>query len=498
MIDCGRGGSGHTVLPDLKALDSLGVPLRAVFFSHGHEDHIGAREALIRRFPTLSCHGSRETRCFIETRHPSPLYRGRFDLLQHGVSVTAGAFQVTPFSVPHSLPGAMGFVLKVAGFTLVHSGDFYLGTKSCPPALDGLKEIVRQKPVDLLLVDGTGLTNPGRDLEEREVAEQIKHIAGLVPGRVFATLFSSHIQRMAAFAEAAAAGARPLYVEGASLEQACSIAADLGMPFAGRANREQRLERGADFPERALVLLAGCQGENGSAFQRLVESGCIRGEDGFVYGARIIPGHWSRVSALLDQVARNTRRLWLGRSGGVHASGHAAAPEIQTLVKSLSPRFVLPVHAPTHYLVQAQRLLEADGYEQGRILTATTGQVLELSRSGARFVRDTALPEQATRVLEEERRVLGELGFAVIVLPRQGTRLGRVSITTRGFLQAEERGDFLQTLADQLEGTAQNEIHEGRASNRQLRAALQREALAMFEHEFGAAPWVLCHILSFP
>ena len=112
------------VIPDFSYLRANAEKLRAVFLTHGHEDHVGALPYFCRDF-SAPIYGTRLTQGLVRVKlkehklSPEPLRE-----VKAGESVKAGAFEVEFFSVAHSIPDACGLIIRTPLGTIVHTGDF--------------------------------------------------------------------------------------------------------------------------------------------------------------------------------------------------------------------------------------------------------------------------------------------------------------------------------------------------------------------------------------
>lgn len=114
LVDCGLN------LRRLKlALAQRGCTpddLDAVFVTHEHSDHVGGVFALRRRHGVTVWGSSGTWQAVAERAGAAPV---AFEVASHGVTLTLGALQVTPFAVPHDAAEPLQLV--------VHAGNARLG-----------------------------------------------------------------------------------------------------------------------------------------------------------------------------------------------------------------------------------------------------------------------------------------------------------------------------------------------------------------------------------
>jgi ribonuclease J len=144
------------VIPDFNYLRQQGA--RAVFLTHGHEDHVGALPYFFREFK-CPVYSSKLTDGLIRVKlnEHRQLAQAELHVVKPGESVQAGVFEVEFFTVAHSIPDACGLIIKTPLGPIVHTGDFKLDHT---PVMDQHTDLIRLAQVGaegclLLLADST-------------------------------------------------------------------------------------------------------------------------------------------------------------------------------------------------------------------------------------------------------------------------------------------------------------------------------------------------------
>ncbi|HQW51563.1 MAG TPA: ribonuclease J, partial [Tepidiformaceae bacterium] len=129
------------VIPDFSYLRENREKLRAVFLTHGHEDHVGALPYFMREF-NVPIYGARLTDGLIRVKlQEHRLLQGaETHVVVPGEVITAGVFEVEFFPVAHSIPDACGLIIRTPLGPVVHTGDFKLDHT---PVMDQHTDLIR-------------------------------------------------------------------------------------------------------------------------------------------------------------------------------------------------------------------------------------------------------------------------------------------------------------------------------------------------------------------
>jgi ribonuclease J len=106
-------------------LDSL----QGIVFTHGHEDHIGGLPYLIMQLDAhdpIPIYGTPLTLGLISVKLKEHGLLGRVTQyeLREGTRTSMGPFEVEPIAVNHSIPDAVGLVIRTPAGIVYHTGDF--------------------------------------------------------------------------------------------------------------------------------------------------------------------------------------------------------------------------------------------------------------------------------------------------------------------------------------------------------------------------------------
>ena len=103
--------------------------LLGIVFTHGHEDHIGGLPYLIMQLDPhdpIPIYGTPLTLGLISVKLKEHGQLGRVTQhpIREGQHARLGPFDVEPIAVNHSIPDAVGLVIRTPAGALFHTGDF--------------------------------------------------------------------------------------------------------------------------------------------------------------------------------------------------------------------------------------------------------------------------------------------------------------------------------------------------------------------------------------
>jgi ribonuclease J len=447
-------------IPDVSYLRALGDRFRAIFLTHGHEDHIGALPYVLDEHP-VPVWGTPLTLGFVRER-----------LREHGIAATlatygrepcrVGPFSVEPFAMTHSIPDSVGLAIRTPVGTIVHTGDFKLDQTPLDGRLPDIARLAElgAEGVLLLFSDSTNVERAGITPSERTVGTELDAIFRQATGRVLVTTFSSHIHRMQQVVNVARRFGRRVALVGRSLVSHVGVARDLGLLDVPDGVLVDLADARDLPPERVTLITAGSQAEAASALVRIAMDDhklvTLSPGDVVVLSSRIIPGNERAISSLVNHLYRRGAVVYYDRVAHVHVSGHASQEELKLVLNLVRPRHFVPVHGEYRHLVRHLRLAAEVGVPPERCHLLEDGDVLEIDAAGARraervtagrvFVDGKGIGEVEGVVLRD-RRHLSQDGLVLAVLAihqRSGEIVAGPDLVSRGVVGEEASPEVLE------------------------------------------------------
>ncbi len=451
------------VIPDMSYLIENRKRVRALFITHGHEDHTGSIPYFLREFQ-VPIYGT-------------PLVLGlvREKLKEHnlelpptsrpykpGDRVGAGVFRVEPFRVNHSIADAVGLAVHTPVGTIVHTGDFKFDHTPVDGQVADFHRLadLGNRGVQVLLADSTNADRPGYTPSEKTVGAALDDIVSRASGRVLVATFASNVHRIQQVITAARRHGRKVAVIGRSIENTVQVALELGYLSAPNGTLIGVEDIRRLPPEKLVILTTGTQGEPMSALarmasgeHRLVE---IIPGDTVVIAATPVPGNESMVYRVVDNLYRLGAKVMHGRESGVHVSGHGAQEELKLMHTLLRPRYFIPIHGEYRHLMRHAELARESGIPRENVLVGENGTVFEVTRdsariagkvqSGAVMVDGLGVGDVGNIVLRD-RRQLAQDGILIVVASidkQTGAVLSGPDLVSRGFVYMREAEQLIE------------------------------------------------------
>jgi ribonuclease J len=350
----------------------------AVFYTHGHEDHIGLFEYIPE---DISQYMSEGTKGLLEIKY-DVLYEGanlkvneflekECDSLEYSDAlnrliyadnkckllnkiqvwqrtsprkvlecICIGDIKVTPFFNCHSIYDSHMFFIEADGKRIWHMGDYrehgYLGKGLIPT----LKKYATD--IDVLITEGTMLKREDKCIHERIVSYKMQNVMRAFK-YVFVLASATDIERLAAIKRASIDAAKPLYISSLFMKKTMVYFTE----------RESKLSKGL-FSFEPLFY-------NDRMLKKLKQTGMT-----MVVGT----SQMKRVKGLLDKLPQEETLLIYSSWDGyykdpeqvkvnpkykefrdmfynvvdIHTSGHADRQTIEKVIKTVKPKEVVCIH----------------------------------------------------------------------------------------------------------------------------------------------------------
>jgi ribonuclease J len=486
------------VVPDISYLMENRQHVRAIFLTHGHEDHIGALPWVLSEL-NVPVYGTEFTLAYVEDKldEHGLLDDAELRELKANERVKIGPFTVHPIAVTHSLVDCVAFAIHTPLGVIIHTGDFKVDPTPTDTKLFDLHAFAEygKEGVLALLQDSTNVERRGYTPSERAVRRKFEEIFGNTDRRLFISCFSSSIHRIKLAVELAWEFGRKIAFVGRSMNNSAEIAEDLGYIEIPEGLLIHPGEVKNFAPEKVCVLISGTQGEPMSALSRAAvdshKHAKIEKGDTVMLSSRIIPGNEKSIYRMIDHLFRREAHVIYddGSNPPIHVSGHASQEELKLIINLVKPRYFIPVHGEYRQLKLHAELAASMHRSVGSVMLIESGDILELDELGARKAGRANVGRvcidsgSRTDVVEDliikDRRHISEDGIVLPIIAINkltGRAEGAPEIVTRGFNPGED--GFMtgarQLVIQTLEQSSEEEKGDYGVIKEKIRADLKR------------------------
>ncbi|MFK7872876.1 MAG: ribonuclease J [Oligoflexales bacterium] len=414
----------HGMLPDLEPFyKQLGEP-NAYVITHGHEDHIGALPAVLKRW-NKPVYATPWTVDLIEQKLEQHGLKAEIHTVQAGQTIQVGELSFRYVHVNHSIPHACALLISNKHTKVFHTGDFKFDFEAPDKPID-VEELkaIGDQGVHAVVADSTNAHKDGMGPSEVSTLPALRKLLSQAEGRTFVTTFASNLWRLRNVAKLCQELGKRLYVEGRGIHKSLDLAKKHGL---------------WDFPddwivqEKALdhienkdlvIMLTGSQGEPRSALMRIAygEHRFLHFEEGdtLLYSARMIPGNERSIFQLFSELRYYGVDIITPREENIHVSGHAYGGEVERLMDLLRPTHYFPVHGTFSQLMDHGQRAENKGIpttvlQDGECVNITAeGVNVESSPGVSAIYLDQDSPLMLSHATLRERLRIGETGLLVL------------------------------------------------------------------------------------
>jgi ribonuclease J len=493
------------VLPQFDYVVENQDKLRGIVLTHGHMDHIGGLPYLMRQI-SAPIYGTALTIGMVkkQLQEGKVLQQASLHVIESKDTIQLGPFTIQPFPVAHSIPGAVGLVIDTPVGAIVHTGDYKLDETPAGGQITDLDYLRQLTPNGVLamLADSTNADKPGHTPTEKLVADELDRLfTEAKGGRIIIATFASLLARLQEIIFLAQKHGRKVALTGRSLEENVMLARELGYM---KIPEHLLVPADANIPDKKLLILStGSQGEPRSALNRMAQGEHkqvqVKPGDTIIISGGTIPGNEEEVGRMLNKLFERGANVIYGKLATVHVSGHGSRDEIQAMIQTVQPKYLIPVHGETRHLHLHARMAHQMGIPSDSIFILENGDTW--STDGAKawleepvaasdiFVDGHLVGEVAALVMRDRQR-LSQDGFIVALIPvdSRNRLAGEPEIISRGFVPVNDSKELLQA--------ARKEIKQQFKRSRKVAQESIREALQnFFYRETQSRPVVLSSII---
>ena len=450
------------VIPDYTFLKQNESKIKALFITHGHEDHIGGIVSLLQTVnipyiyaPNQACGLIRKK--IAEKNIP---YKNLIVYTEKTV-VKTNYFNVEFFITTHSIPDSHGVCIHSPNGSIVITGDFKFDLTPIGPVANLHKMAsIGKKGVTLLLSDSTNALNPGMSKSESKVDEALNDIFDCTDGRIIIATFASNIYRLKHIVDTCYRRGRKIAIFGRSMENNIEISIEGG--YIKHKDIFVTPEEANKLPlNKVCLLCTGSQGEPLAALTRIADGSHrqikIQEGDTVIFSSSTIPGNALSISRTINKLYLKGVTVYTNTSlNDIHTTGHGSEEELKLMLRLINPKYFMPVHGEYRMLKRHAEIAIECGIPEENTFVLNNGDVLSINKGKVK--RDGSVPANDIYVdgnrlgdvsnsVMRDRRSMSNDGIVIACATISNDKLlTKPNITTRGFVTVNESEDILKNL----------------------------------------------------
>ncbi|ATZ18263.1 ribonuclease J [Mesoplasma melaleucae] len=453
----------NAVIPDYSYLKENEKKIKALFITHGHEDHIGGIHYLVKQVNIPVIYAPELAAALIRDRLKEHKLTDK-TIVKEYVADDVWAtknLRVSYAALNHSIPDAFGILVETPNGNIFSTGDYKFDWSPLGHFAELSKlASMGDKGIELLMADSTNAEVEGYTPGEKGIMENIDKLFLKAKGRIFITTFASNVHRIQQIVELANKYDKKVVILGRSIERIIKIIRQMGHL---KINDKMFIKANdiEKYPANKIMIIStGSQGEPMAALSRIAtnrhQSISIIPGDTVIFSSSPIPGNRADVEILINRLTRiGANVIESSLSNRIHTSGHASQEEQKLLFTLLRPNYFMPMHGEFRMLKKHIETAESVNLESGHGFVMANGDQLELLQGKASigkridadaiYVDGKDMTAHASNIIRE-RDILSKDGLISVVVSidsQTNKLLCTPRIISRGSFYVKDSGNII-------------------------------------------------------
>lgn len=502
------------VIPDYTFLKENEDKIKALFITHGHEDHIGSIPFLLQTVKIPVIYAPNQAANLIKKKiSERNIGYDNIIIYDESTNIKFKNIEVEFIATTHSIPDSYAIVVRTPNGVIVESGDYKFDLSPIGP-MANLQKMARigEQGVTLLMNESTNAEREGVSLSESKVDATLSDLFSKQRGRIIIATFASNVYRLKHIIETAKRHHRKVALFGRSMETQVEIAIQSGyiedtstIITADEANRLK--------PEEVCLLCTGSQGEPLAALSRIA-NGTHRQikllpSDTVIFSSSPIPGNGEAVANTLNLLALKGVKTYTNTLlNDVHSSGHGNQEELKLMIRLLKPKYVMPIHGEYRMLREHTDLAVSCDVPRENTFIMQNGEMLSILNGVVKRDKSFACYDvyvdgnrigDIGSVVIKDRKIMARDGILVLVCNidlKKRILLGKVTIATRGFILVNENEALIKQIENKATEIIIKELQSKKFNYSELKTNVINEVNTYIIEKTGRKPIILPVIMD--
>ena len=501
------------VIPDFTFLKKNESKIKALFITHGHEDHIGGIPFLLQTVNIPAIYAPNQAIGLIRKKldEKNIQYKNLFVYTEE-TKVKFKNMEVEFFRTTHSIPDSHGICIHTPNGTIVTTGDFKFDLTPIGPMANLYKMAkIGKMGVTLLLSDSTNALNEGFSNSESKVDEALSDIFSKTDGRIIIATFASNIYRLKHIVDTCKRNNRKIVTFGRSMETNIDISIQSGYI----KNKEIFItpEEANHLPSNKVCLLCtGSQGEPLAALSRIANGSHrqikLHPDDIVIFSSSTIPGNALSVSRTINKLYLKGVEVYTNTSlSDIHTTGHGSEEELKLMLRLINPKYFMPFHGEYRMLKKHADIAVDCGIPKENTFVLSNGDVLSLYKgkikkdgyiqAGDVYVDGNRIGDVSNAVMKD-RKIMANDGIVIVIAnidTINNKLLINPNITTRGFVLVNDNFELLKKL-EEISANAINSKLSSKTNYSEIKGEIINSLAPYIYETTGRKPIILPVIMD--
>ena len=502
------------VIPDFTFLKKHENKIKALFITHGHEDHIGGIAFLLQTVNVPAIYAPNQACGLIKRKLiDRNISYDNLKVYNEDTVVKFKHLTVEFFATTHSIPDSHGIIISTPYGKIVETGDFKFDLTPIGPMSNIHKmSDTGKNGVRLLMSESTNALSPGFSMSESKVEEELQEIFEKKKGRIIIATFASNIYRLKHIVETCKKNNRKIALFGRSMENNIEISIEGGNITDNKIFITPDVANTLPA-EEVCLLCTGSQGEPLAALSRIANGTHkqikLRPTDTVIFSSNPIPGNSASVAKTINALYLQGVEVFVNNpENEIHTSGHGNEEELKLMIRLIEPEYFMPIHGEYRMLKRHQDIAIDCGISREKTFLLQNGDVLAINEKEIRkagnigaddiYVDGNRIGDIGNAVIRD-RKIMANDGILVAICNiNMSTHklLGKVNIITRGFILVNENEELLNKIESVATNTISKELTKKIVNYNELKGQIIADLITFIFEKTGRRPIIMPVILD--
>lgn len=501
------------VIPDYTFLKRNENKIKALFITHGHEDHIGGIPFLLQGINIPVIYAPNQAVGLIRKKlEDRNIKYKNIVVYNEDTKVKFKYITVEFFRTTHSIPDSHGICITTPNGTVVTTGDFKFDFTPIGPMANIHKMAdIGKRGVTLLLSDSTNAMSEGMSTSESKVDHALSEIFNREKGRIIIATFASNIYRLKHIVDTCQRTGKKITIFGRSMENNMEISIEGG--YINNKDLFVSAEESNHLPpEKVCLLCTGSQGEPLAALSRIANGSHkqikLQPNDIVIFSSSTIPGNRLNISRTINKLYLKGVKVYTNTLlSDIHTSGHGNEDELKLMIRLMNPKYFMPFHGEYRMLKKHADIGILCGIPKQNTFVLGNGDVLSMYKgeikkagviqAGDVYVDGNRIGDVGAAVIKD-RKIMANDGIVVVIANidvANAKLLGKVNITTRGFILVNENEALLKQLENISKKAILSKLHD-KINYADIKSEITNNLISFIQEKTGRRPIILPVIMD--